>query len=124
MENVQTCLRPGGLFILIDSTGDLLCEDGISLIQMKSSQQPTGIRLQRMFYGTWFSLHCICPSHLGYLEVRHANVSMGFDENSMHATLQEGMWGPDFSRLSECGAAEVLIPIGSWATCKPNRHEI
>lgn len=106
MEDIQTSLRPGGLFILIDSTGDLLYEDGVSLVQMKSSQHPEGIRLQRLFY-----------------EVRHASVSMGFDENAMRSTLQEGMWGPDFSRLIDCGAEEVLFPIGPWARSSDPEEE-
>jgi hypothetical protein len=54
----------------------------------------------------------------GYLEVRHANVQMGFDENTMNSVLDEGLWGLDFSQLTECGAAEVLVPIGPWAKCR------
>jgi hypothetical protein len=49
-----------------------------------------------------------------YSEVRHANIQMGFDENAMNSVLDEGLWGPDFSQLTECGAAELLVPIGPW----------
>lgn len=51
LDDIQACLKPGGLFILIDSTGDLLAEDGVSLLRMKSMKNPVGSRLRRMFFG-------------------------------------------------------------------------
>lgn len=51
LGDIQACLKPGGLFILIDSTGDLLAEDGTSILRMKSKRTPTGSRLRRMFFG-------------------------------------------------------------------------
>lgn len=51
---IQGCLKPGGLFILIDSTGELLAEDGVSRVPMKSRLHPEGSRLKRLFYGILF----------------------------------------------------------------------
>ncbi|PVF98449.1 S-adenosyl-L-methionine-dependent methyltransferase [Serendipita vermifera] len=98
MEELQQCLKPGGLFIMIDSTGELIAEDQKTVLPMKSSDiHPKGSRLQRLFY-----------------EVRHANSALGLDEFMMRITLQDGLW--DYDKLEGCGAAELLMPIGTWTT--------
>ena len=51
LQDIHACLKPGGLFILIDSTGDILAEDGRSVLRMKSKRFPEGSRLRRMFFG-------------------------------------------------------------------------
>jgi hypothetical protein len=51
LNDIQACLKPGGLFILVDSTGDILAEDGVSVLRMKSKRHPEGSRLRRMFFG-------------------------------------------------------------------------
>jgi hypothetical protein len=52
MEELHQCLKPGGLFIMIDSTGELIAEDKKTVLPMKSSNiQPNGLRLQRLFHG-------------------------------------------------------------------------
>ncbi|KAG8842552.1 hypothetical protein FRB91_004110 [Serendipita sp. 411] len=70
---------------------------------MKSRANPSGSRLQRMFY-----------------EVRHANRALGFDEIMMRETLMQGIW--DFSYLTDCHAAELHVPIGPWFQ-SPNAAE-
>ncbi|PVF97692.1 S-adenosyl-L-methionine-dependent methyltransferase [Serendipita vermifera] len=106
MEELQQCLKPGGLFIMIDSTGELIGEDQKTILPMKSSNiNPKGSRLQRLFY-----------------EVRHANSALGLDEFMMRITLQDGLW--DYEKLEDCGAAELLMPIGTWSTHQnPIRQE-
>lgn len=95
LEEIQDCLKPGGLLILVDSTGLIMGEDKVSVPRMRSSSNPNGSQLQRLFY-----------------EIRNANASLGLDEFAMRATLEEGLW--DNTQLDECGAAEVLVPIGGW----------
>jgi hypothetical protein len=51
LHNLQKCLRPGGIFILIDATGNILAEDGVSELREKSSRHPEGSRLRRMLFG-------------------------------------------------------------------------
>lgn len=97
MYDVQACLKPGGMFILIDSTGTILKEDRRTLTGVKHRHYPNGSRLQRMLY-----------------EIRHANQQLGCDEFMMRATLQDGLW--EIGEYEDCGAAELLVPIGSWAS--------
>jgi hypothetical protein len=67
----------------------------------------------------WYELYhigCLVELTLrGQLEIRHANSALGLDEFMMRATLQDGLW--DHTQLDDCGAAELLIPIGTWAKC-------
>jgi len=51
MEEIEMCLKPGGLLILIDSTGELLGEDQITVLPIRSKVAPKGSQLQRLFYG-------------------------------------------------------------------------
>jgi hypothetical protein len=51
LTDIHACLKPGGIFILVDSTGDILAEDGMSVLRMKSKRYPEGSRLRRMFFG-------------------------------------------------------------------------
>jgi len=96
LDDIQTCLKPGGIFILIDATGEILAKDGMRL-RRKSRRHPEGSRLRRLFY-----------------EVYCANIDQGSDETMMLATLDEGLW--DCTDLVECRAAELRIPIGPWVT--------
>jgi hypothetical protein len=67
----------------------------------------------------WYELHhlgCLVMLTLpGQPEIRHANSALGLDEFMMRGTLQDGLW--DHTQLDDCGAAELLVPIGTWAKC-------
>lgn len=52
LEEVAMCLKPGGLLILIDSTGEVLDQDQVTVLPMRSKHAPKGSQLQRLFYGT------------------------------------------------------------------------
>jgi hypothetical protein len=51
MEEIEACLKPGGLLILVDSTGEILAEDQVTVLPMRSKTVPNGCQLQRLFYG-------------------------------------------------------------------------
>ena len=51
MEEIQACLKPGGLLILVDSTGEVIDQDGMTVLPMRSNGVPNGSQLQRLFYG-------------------------------------------------------------------------
>jgi hypothetical protein len=114
MYDVQACLRPGGLFILIDSTGTILKQDRRTFAGIKHRHYPNGSRLQRMLYGKK-PVHFLSLFLTIWIEIRHANQQLGCDEFMMRATLQDGLW--QVEGYDDCGAAELLVPIGPWATC-------
>ncbi|KAG9040573.1 hypothetical protein FS842_002982 [Serendipita sp. 407] len=116
MNDVEGCLKPGGMVIWIDIDYDLYSHDTFGYTPVASELTPTGAWLQRPLY-----------------EMRRSAVLGGSDVHTMEKVLdEEGLWGcrlidqeTQVNRIlhglylirfsSRCKTASMYLPLGPWA---------
>ncbi|CCA67627.1 hypothetical protein PIIN_01455 [Serendipita indica DSM 11827] len=102
MQDVEACLKPGGLVIFIDGDMRIYMEDGVTPVPI-GQEDENGVEIGE---GSW--LHRIAR------EVRYAAIYKGSDVFGLEDCIDLGLFGhPLLEPSSICNAA-LYTPIGPW----------
>ncbi|KAG8812839.1 hypothetical protein FRB91_001165 [Serendipita sp. 411] len=99
-EDIEKCLKPGGIVLWIEGDYDMLSPDRIHYQPPASDSHPDG---------SWFG-------RLTF-EARRAAVAFGrSDLDTMMEVLSAGLWDDPLLDSETCQAADLFVPVGPWVT--------
>lgn len=101
---MERCLKPGGLLIIISPTF-LLCDDRKTLYPLYTKANPHGSWLQRSF-----------------MEMFPGIKRLGIETQLFEREIDKGLWKHELMDPSSCAAALITAPIGHWLS-SPDSEE-
>ncbi|PVG04451.1 S-adenosyl-L-methionine-dependent methyltransferase [Serendipita vermifera] len=105
-QDIERCLKPGGMVVWIDGDYHFSGEDPETYVPLASEVNPEGSWMARIIW-----------------EMRRCAVKVGrSDLFTMAEELQGGLWRDPLIDPETCGAGSLYLPIGPWAS-HPDVHQ-
>lgn len=125
ISELQMCLKPGGLLLIIEGDKELLHEDRTTTVKMArvdgdedvSGVSEEGSWFERSIWGTRFVPRTI-PDPNSSLEAHEASKIAGSALERGVEMIDMGLWDQPMCDPETAGACSIYIPIGPWPKCK------
>jgi len=133
LQELQKCLKPGGLLLVVDGDVCTLCEDRKTIMPLKrlpsdGGKEVTGVSDQgswfrRLFWGVLYnfigSKKCDTDSHVCLMiEACEACHIAGADLETAEDLFDLGLWDHPLCDPATARSGGVDLPIGPWAKSK------
>jgi SAM-dependent methyltransferase len=128
--DLQACLRPGGLLIVIDMMPELYDQHRnivpmakLSTDDDEGAVSQTGSWLARFLFGMHLFAITSLTSH-NITEVNDASQHAGVDMALGNALIDIGFWDEEHLDPSTAMSGSIYLPVGSWGSCTKNRDHL
>lgn len=117
MQEVEKCLKPGGLVIFMDGDIRILSQDQLHPVTFPGQEGQVSW-FRKMIYGIHSVINdrsCLIQS---ILEATEASMIAGSLVGVGEALLDRGLWDHSMCDPETAVSGSVILPIGPWATGK------
>jgi hypothetical protein len=127
LVDLQACLRPGGLLIVIDMTPELYDQHRnivpmakLSTDDDEGAVSQTGSWLARFLFGMHlFTINSLTSHNI--TEVNDASHYAGVNMARGNALIDTGFWDEEELDRSTAMSGSIYLPVGSWGSCTENK---